>query len=63
MADSAVHPVVAALRDEGVDVAAVVRLDGVATGVALIVVDREGRNLIAVASGANHENAGPLGHP
>src|SRR5215210_2837157 len=44
----------AALRDEGVDVASVVRLERVATGVALIVVDRDGRNQIAVASGANH---------
>jgi ribokinase len=44
----------AELRGEGVEVAAVARLDGVATGVALIVVDREGRNQIAVASGANH---------
>jgi len=45
----------AALRAEGVDVGAVARLGGVATGVALIVVDRDGRNQIAVASGANHE--------
>jgi ribokinase len=45
----------AALRAEGVDVGAVLRLGGVATGVALIVVDRDGRNQIAVASGANHE--------
>jgi ribokinase len=45
----------AELRDEDVDVAAVARLHGVPTGVALIVVDREGRNQIAVASGANHE--------
>jgi ribokinase len=45
----------AELRDDGVDVAAVPQLEGVATGVALIVVDGEGRNQIAVASGANHE--------
>ena len=44
----------AALRAEGIDVTAVVRLEGVATGVALIVVDGAGRNQIAVASGANH---------
>jgi ribokinase len=44
----------AALRAESVDVGAVRRLDGVATGVALIVVDRAGDNQIAVASGANH---------
>ncbi len=42
------------LRAEGVDVGAVRRLAGVATGVALIVVDRDGDNQIAVASGANH---------
>jgi ribokinase len=45
----------AALRAEGVGVTAVARLGGVATGVALIVVDRDGGNQIAVASGANHE--------
>jgi ribokinase len=45
----------AALRAEGVDVAAVRRIPGVATGVALIVVDAAGDNQIAVASGANHE--------
>ena len=44
----------AALRLEGVDVTGVPRLDGIATGVALIVVDATGRNQIAVASGANH---------
>jgi len=41
------------LAAEGVDVGAVARLDGEATGVALIAVDRAGRNQIAVASGAN----------
>jgi len=41
------------LAAEGVDVSAVARLDGVATGVALIVVDANGENAIAVASGAN----------
>jgi len=44
----------AELRAEGIDVSAVARLGGVATGVALIVVDRAGDNQIAVASGANH---------
>jgi ribokinase len=44
-----------ALRAEHVDVSAVPQLAGVATGVALIVVDRAGDNQIAVASGANHE--------
>jgi ribokinase len=41
------------LRSEGVDVGSIARLEGGATGVALIAVDREGRNQIAVASGAN----------
>ena len=44
-----------ALRADHVDVGAVQRLADVATGVALIVVDRDGGNQIAVASGANHE--------
>jgi ribokinase len=43
----------AELAAEGVDVAGVSRTPGVATGVALIVVDRAGENAIAVASGAN----------
>jgi ribokinase len=41
------------LAAEGVDVSAVTRLEGVATGVAAIVVDERGENQIAVASGAN----------
>ena len=41
------------LAAEGIDVSAVARLDDVATGVAAIVVDHEGENQIAVASGAN----------
>lgn len=41
------------LRAEGVDVGAVAVLDGVATGVALIVVDAAGENQIAVGAGAN----------
>jgi ribokinase len=41
------------LGAEGVDVGAVARIAGAPTGVALIAVDREGRNQIAVASGAN----------
>jgi ribokinase len=45
----------AALEAEGIDLSAVARLDGVPTGVALIVVDRGGENQIAVASGANSE--------
>jgi ribokinase len=43
------------LADEGIDVAAVARLDGVPTGVAAIVVDARGENFVAVASGANAE--------
>jgi ribokinase len=41
------------LAGEGIDVATVQRLDDVATGVAVIVVDERGENQIAVASGAN----------
>jgi ribokinase len=41
------------LLSEGVDTARVARLEGVASGVALIVVDAAGENQIAVASGAN----------
>jgi ribokinase len=48
------------LAAEGIDVAAVARLDGVATGVAAIVVDERGENLIAVASGANSQLEGPV---
>jgi ribokinase len=43
----------AALIAEGVDVSGLATLDGRATGVALILVDRRGENLISVASGAN----------
>ena len=43
------------LAADGVDVAAVARLDGVPTGVAAIVVDAAGENFVAVASGANAE--------
>jgi ribokinase len=42
------------LAGEGVSVAAVARLPDVATGLAAIVVDEDGENQIAVASGANH---------
>jgi ribokinase len=44
--------VLQSLEREGVDTAAVVRDDG-ATGVALIVVDADGENMIVVAPGAN----------
>lgn len=42
----------AALREEGIDVSGLARVDA-PTGVALIVVDAQGENQIAVASGAN----------
>jgi ribokinase len=51
--DTAGDEALAELADDGVDVSRIVRLDGVASGVALIVVDDEGENQIAVASGAN----------
>jgi ribokinase len=41
------------LEDEGIDVAGAARLEDVPTGVAVIVVDENGENQIAVASGAN----------
>jgi ribokinase len=47
------------LAAEGVDVDAVARLVGVPTGVALIVVDAQAENQIAVASGANAHVDGP----
>jgi ribokinase len=43
----------AALASEGIDVASLATIPGSATGVALILVDRRGENLISVASGAN----------
>jgi ribokinase len=42
------------LRAEGIDVDAVAVLTGVPTGAALIVVDADGENQIAVGAGANH---------
>ena len=42
-----------ALEAQGVDVGAIVRLPDTPTGVALILVDATGENLIAVATGAN----------
>lgn len=43
----------ALLSEEGVDLTRVVRLPGVSTGIALIMVDAGGENQIMVASGAN----------
>jgi ribokinase len=48
------------LRAEGVDVSACRRLEGEHTGVALIVVDDDGENQIAVASGANDRLDGAI---
>ncbi len=41
------------LSEAGLDVTGVARVEGIATGVAIIVVDQRGENQIAVASGAN----------
>lgn len=51
--DEAGRSALSGLRAEGVHTDGVVRLAGMATGVALIVVDAAGENQIAVASGAN----------
>jgi len=48
------------LRAEGVDVSAVAELEDEPTGVAIIAVDRDGANQIAVASGANARVDGAL---
>lgn len=45
----------AALALDGVDLAELITVPGVSTGVALILVDAKGENLISVASGANGE--------
>ncbi|MFC5948416.1 PfkB family carbohydrate kinase [Pseudonocardia lutea] len=52
-ADDVGSAALAELRAEGVDVGGVAVLDGVPTGVALVVVDAEGENQIAVGGGAN----------
>ncbi len=51
--DDLAEPALAELREEGIDVSGVVRASDCTTGVALIVVERDGENQIAVASGAN----------
>jgi ribokinase len=58
-ADALGAEALAGLEGEGVDVGAVVRLEEEPTGVALIVVDEQGENQIAVASGANAALDGP----
>lgn len=50
--DAFAEPALALLREAGVDLARLARLDG-ATGCAAIAVDRQGRNQIAVAPGVN----------
>lgn len=52
-ADDTGAAALAELQADGVDTAAVTVLDGIATGVALIVVDGLGENQIAVGAGAN----------
>lgn len=51
--DDAGRAAVAELAAEGIGVSTVAVIDGIATGVALIVVGPDGENQIAVASGAN----------
>jgi len=46
---------VAGLAIEGIDTSLIKRIDGTPSGVALIVVDKQGRNQIVVASGANSD--------
>lgn len=53
--DAAGEDALADLQGEGVDVSRVGRLAETSTGVALIVVDDQGENQIAVASGANEK--------
>ena len=58
--DPLADEVVDALRAAGVGIGGVARLPDMATGVALIVVDAQGENQIAVASGANGALSGSL---
>jgi len=63
-ADELGDAAVAELQDEGIDVSGVVRMDDAATGVALIVVDADGENQIAIAAGANGRlGAAHVPHP
>lgn len=55
--DEAGRASIAELADAGVDCSAVATIEGVATGCALIAVDRAGDNQIAVAPGANRRLA------
>ena len=58
--DPLAEEVLDALRAAGVATGGVARLPNMATGVALIVVDAQGENQIAVASGANGALSGSL---
>ncbi|MGA0123177.1 MAG: PfkB family carbohydrate kinase, partial [Gaiellales bacterium] len=58
-ADADGDAALAELAEAGIDTAHVARSDGEHTGVAVIAVDRDGRNQIAVAPGANRA-AGPF---
>lgn len=49
------HLLLRELREAGVDVRGVLRLPGIATGTALIIVDRAGENTIVLSAGANGE--------
>lgn len=51
--DALAEDAVETMRSSAVDISRVVRIKGSATGAAAICVDPQGRNLIAVASGAN----------
>ena len=57
-ADDSGRSVRAALGAEGIDTAGLITTDGAATGTALILVDRDGRNQIGVAPGANRALTG-----
>lgn len=47
----------ASLAGNGVSTEAVRRIEGVPTGIAIIIVDEQGQNSIVVAGGANHQNS------
>ena len=53
-ADASGAEIRAGLAKEGIEVGGLITVEGAATGTALICVDAEGRNQIAVAPGANH---------
>jgi len=61
--DAAGHAIRDALAAEGIEIEGVVTTGSAATGTALIVVDAEGRNQIAVAPGANRALTVELARP